>query len=111
MIKGNSLDYKHATMGFAIPEFALLLAYSVPTVGSFLVSTRAIVRTIGVAFFVSLVLAILIKREALTSVWCFFAAGVERDDFRGGGENGWRESDGNGELTAELSEASNVNCF
>ena len=74
VIKGNSLDYKHATMGFAIPEFALLLAYSVPTVGSFLVSTRPMVRTIGLALFVSLVLAILIKREALTSVWCFFAA-------------------------------------
>ena len=76
VIKGNSLDYKHATMGFAIPEFALLLAYSVPTVGSFLVSTRTMVRTIGLALFVSLVLAILIKREALTSVWCFFAAAL-----------------------------------
>ena len=74
VIKGNSLDYEHATMGFAIPEFALLLAYSVPTVGSFLVSSRAMVRTIGATLFVSLVLAIIIKREALTSVWCFFAA-------------------------------------
>jgi hypothetical protein len=76
VIKGNSLDYEHATMGFAIPEFVLLLAYSVPTVGSFLVSSRTMVRTIGVTLFVSLVLAIIIKREALTSVWCFFAAAL-----------------------------------
>ena len=74
VIKGNSLDYKHATMGFAIPEWALLLAYGVPTVGSFFVSSRPMVRAIGITLFVSLILAFLIKREALTSVWCFFAA-------------------------------------
>lgn len=73
-VAGNSIDYKHATMGFAIPEFALLLAYSVPTVASFLISSRTMVRTIGVTLFVSLLLAFLIKREALTSAWCFFAA-------------------------------------
>ncbi|HEV7704168.1 MAG TPA: DUF6629 family protein [Gemmatimonadaceae bacterium] len=74
VVAGRSIDYKHATMGFAIPEWALLLAYSIPTVGSFFVSSRTMVRTIGVTLFVSLILAFLIKREALTSVWCFFAA-------------------------------------
>ena len=74
VVAGHSIDYKHATMGFAIPEWALLLAYGVPTVGSFFVSSRTMVRAIGVTLFVSLLLAFLIKREALTSVWCFFAA-------------------------------------
>jgi hypothetical protein len=74
VVAGHSIDYKHATMGFAIPEWALLLAYSVPTVGSFWISSRTMVRAIGITLFVSLILAFLIKREALTSVWCFFAA-------------------------------------
>jgi hypothetical protein len=74
VVAGHSIDYKHATMGFAIPEWALLLAYAIPTVGSFLVSSRTMVRAIGFTLFVSLILAFLIEREALTSVWCFFAA-------------------------------------
>jgi len=74
VVAGHSIDYKHATMGFKISEWALLLVYSLPTVGSFFVSSRTMVRAIGLTLFVSLILAFLIKREALTSVWCFFAA-------------------------------------
>jgi hypothetical protein len=39
-----------------------------------LVSTARLVRTIGVMLIGSLLAASLIRREALTSVWCFFAA-------------------------------------
>lgn len=74
VVAGHSIDYEHATMGFVIPEWALLLAYAIPTVGSFFASSRTMVRAIGVTLFVSLILVFLIKREALTSVWCFFAA-------------------------------------
>ena len=74
VVAGRSIDYQHAEMGVAIPDFVLLLAYAIPTVASFLVSTATMVRTIGMTLAVSLVLAFLIKQEALTSVWCFFAA-------------------------------------
>jgi hypothetical protein len=74
VVAGRSIDYQHAEMGVAIPDFVLLLAYAIPTVASFLVSTATMVRTIGVTLGISLVLAFIIKQEALTSVWCFFAA-------------------------------------
>ena len=74
VVAGRSIDYQHAKMGVAIPDFVLLLAFAIPTVASFLVSTATMVRTIGMTLAVSLVLAFLIKQEALTSVWCFFAA-------------------------------------
>lgn len=74
VVAGRSIDYQHASMGNAIPEFVLLLAYAIPTVASFLVSTAPKVRAIGVTLAVSLVFAFTIERYALTSVWCFFAA-------------------------------------
>lgn len=76
VVNGRSIDYQHAEMGVAIPEWGLLLAYSLPTVASFFVSSTKIVRTIGAMLAISLVIAFLIKHEALTSVWCFFAAAL-----------------------------------
>ena len=75
-IVANSIDYKHATMGNVIPEWVLLFAYSVPTVGSFFASTRPMVPKIGFLLFASLVIAAMVKHAALTSVWCFFAAAL-----------------------------------
>jgi hypothetical protein len=76
VVKGRSIDYQHASMGVAIPEWVLLLAYSLPTVASFFVSTVPMVRKIGVTLAISLVIAFMIKHAALTSVWCFFAAAL-----------------------------------
>src|SRR5665213_815837 len=36
VVAGRSIDYQHARMGVAIPDFVLLLAYPIPTVASFL---------------------------------------------------------------------------
>ncbi len=59
----------------ATPNFILyLLAYVVPTVVPFFVSTMNLARPMGVMLIVSLVVTVLIERDALTSVWCFFAA-------------------------------------
>lgn len=52
----------------------LLLAYVVPTVAPFLVSSTTMARTLGGAFVVSLIITVVVERNALTSVWCFFAA-------------------------------------
>ncbi len=76
VIAGHSIDYQHATMGNLIPEWVLLLAYAVPTVGSFCASTVPMAPTIGAMLFVSLVIAAIVKHAALTSVWCFFAAAL-----------------------------------
>ncbi|MDQ2931901.1 MAG: hypothetical protein M3Y05_13955, partial [Gemmatimonadota bacterium] len=59
-----------------IPEWVLLFAYSVPTVGSFFASTRPMVPKIGFLLFASLVITAVVKNAALTSVWCFFAAAL-----------------------------------
>jgi hypothetical protein len=45
-----------------------------PTVVPFFVSTARLARTIGVALAASLVVTVIVQRDALTSVWCFFAA-------------------------------------
>jgi len=51
-----------------------VLAYITSTVVPFFVSTSKLARTLGSTLVVSVVAAALIRREALTSVWCFFAA-------------------------------------
>jgi hypothetical protein len=57
-----------------IPPGVYLAAYAIPVVGPFFVSSLKLARTTGVALLVSLVAAVAIERQALTSVWCFFAA-------------------------------------
>ena len=51
-----------------------VLVYAVVALLPFFVSTTTLARTIGTTFVVSLVVTIAVYREALTSVWCFFAA-------------------------------------
>jgi hypothetical protein len=51
-----------------------LLCYMVPTVAPFFVSSLSLTRIIGVVLFGALVITIVTQRQALTSVWCFFAA-------------------------------------
>jgi hypothetical protein len=52
----------------------VLLAYALSTIVPFVVSSAQLARTIGLAIVLSLTLTALIERNALTSVWCFFAA-------------------------------------
>ena len=86
-IVGHSLEYEYASSGkFPLP-LIYLAAYLVPTVVPLFVSTANLARTIGAMLVVSLAATVLIQRNALTSVWCFFAAilsglillGVERE--------------------------------
>jgi len=86
-IAGHSIRYDYATSNDAPSNFFYLLAYAIPTVVPFFVSTLKMARIIGVMLVVSLVASVVIQRDALTSVWCFFAAmlsglilvAVERD--------------------------------
>jgi hypothetical protein len=71
---GHSIRYDYPQSGNQMLSLFLVLAYAVPTVGPFFVSTVQTSRTIGATLIVSLALALIVEREALTSVWCFFAA-------------------------------------
>ena len=73
-IAGHSIRYDYATSADGPSQLLYLLAYAVPTVVPFFVSTVRMARSIGVMLVVSLIASVLVQRDALTSVWCFFAA-------------------------------------
>jgi hypothetical protein len=73
-IAGHSIRYDYATSADGSSHLLYLLAYAVPTVVPFFVSTVSMARTIGVMLVVSLAASVIVERDALTSVWCFFAA-------------------------------------
>ena len=73
-IVGHSIRYDYVTSGDAPSHVFYLLAYAVPTVVPFFVSTVSLARTIGILLVVSLMTSAAVQRDALTSVWCFFAA-------------------------------------
>lgn len=73
-IAGHSIRYDYATSADGSSHLFYLLAYAVPTVVPFFVSTVSMARTIGVMLVVSLAASAVVERDALTSVWCFFAA-------------------------------------
>jgi hypothetical protein len=73
-VAGHSIRYDYATSGDSGSHLFYLLAYAAPTVVPFFVSTISLARTIGIMLVVSLVASAAVQRDALTSVWCFFAA-------------------------------------
>jgi hypothetical protein len=75
-IAGHSIRYSYGYAGNAgvARELFLLIAYLTPTIIPFFVSTATMAKAIGATLAVSLAAALLIEHDALTSVWCFFAA-------------------------------------
>ena len=73
-IVGHSIRYDYLSSGDRPSHLFYLLAYAVPTVVPFFVSTVSLARMIGIMLVVSLVASAAVQRDALTSVWCFFAA-------------------------------------
>ena len=73
-IVGHSIAYSYPGTSNTVLHVLLVVAYIVSTVGPFFVSTSRLARTLGVTLIVSVVAAALIRRDSLTSVWCFFAA-------------------------------------
>ena len=71
MVAGHSIQYVHEAS--TLSSYTVLV-YALVALLPFFVSTTTLARTIGTTFVVSLALTIVIAREALTSVWCFFAA-------------------------------------
>ena len=73
-IAGHSIRYEYPHTTNAVLSVVMLAAYIAPTIGPFFVSTWRAARVIGSTLIVSLALSVVIEREALASVWCFFAA-------------------------------------
>ena len=73
-IVGHSIHYDYGGSSELPRRVFVLLVYLVPTIVPLFVSTATLARTIGVTLVVSWILTLIIERQALTSVWCFFAA-------------------------------------
>jgi hypothetical protein len=72
-VVGHSISYDYEASQWPVSE-AHLLIYLLPTVLPFFVSTLRLTRVMGGALLFGLATTIVLKRETLTSVWCFFAA-------------------------------------
>jgi hypothetical protein len=73
-IAGHSLAYDYGETGSAVVLALYLPAYMTATVLPFFVSTIEKSKLMGGVLVLALLATFLIKRTALTSVWCFFAA-------------------------------------
>ena len=73
-VAGHCLAYDHPMIHDEARLLLHLCGYVVASVVPFFVSTAALARTLGGTLIVSLAAAFLVQRDALTSVWCFFAA-------------------------------------
>jgi hypothetical protein len=73
-IAGHSIRYVYSTGPDLWYPGVYLAGYALPTVVPFFVSSARMSRVLGIALVLSLAAAIVIERDALTSVWCFFAA-------------------------------------
>ena len=74
VVAGHSIRYDRSGHATGWLGALVLLAYIAPTILPLFVSTVPLARVIGMVLVMSLVLAALIERTALTSMWCFFAA-------------------------------------
>lgn len=74
MVAGHSIRYLYSAGPSALPPGFYLAAYALPTVAPFFASSASLARVTGLALVGSLVAAVIVERDALTSVWCFFAA-------------------------------------
>jgi hypothetical protein len=74
VITGHSITYEFAPSMVTVRDLLILAAYVAPTLVPFFVSTAKLVRETGIAFLVSLLLTVIVQKDAMTSVWCFFAA-------------------------------------
>ena len=73
-ITDHSITYEFGGGAGTLRQLLLLAFYVVPTVVPFFVSTARWAKAIGASLVVSVAIAAIIRHEALTSVWCFFAA-------------------------------------
>jgi hypothetical protein len=72
----HSITYTFGVATGAPAHVLMLVMYAVPTVVPLFVSTATLARPLGVLMVAGAGLAMYVRHEAVTSVWCFFAAVV-----------------------------------
>ena len=76
-VAGHSVGYRFTNWGTRLlPPNLEFISYIVPSLFPFFISSRPWVRTTGFLIFGGMSLAMIVRHEAVTSVWCFFAAVV-----------------------------------
>ena len=75
-IAGHSIAYGYPNLGNRAIEIGYFLLYLVPAVVPAFLSRMRLAHWIGGVLLVSLIMTIVIKVQALTSVWCFFATAI-----------------------------------
>jgi hypothetical protein len=73
-VAGHSIAYSYKDRAPALVLALYLPGYVLPTVVPFFVSTISRAKLMGTILVLSLLATFVIERQALTSVWCFFAA-------------------------------------
>jgi MFS family permease len=73
-VANHSITYSYHEAGSSLVLALYLPGYVLPTVVPFFVSTMNKAKVMGGVLVFSLLATFVIKRQALTSVWCFFAA-------------------------------------
>lgn len=73
-VAGRSLCYDYPISPATHASQFYLAIYAIPAMMPFFVSSAKLARVTGVALVISLIATVIIERDALTSVWCFFAA-------------------------------------
>ena len=73
-VAGHSIAYSYKDRAPALVLALYLHGYVLPTVVPFFVSTISRAKLMGTVLVLSLLATFVIERQALTSVWCFFAA-------------------------------------
>lgn len=76
VVAGHSIRYDRAGAATGVLELLILFGYALPTVVPLFVSRARMARAIGLLLLVSIPIAAFVERNAMTSVWCFFAAGL-----------------------------------
>jgi hypothetical protein len=73
-VSGHSIAYTYGTHAPALVLALYLPAYVIPSIVPFFVSSVSKAKTMGVVLAVALAATFVLQRQALASVWCFFAA-------------------------------------
>jgi hypothetical protein len=73
-IAGHSIAYSYASSGSALVLALYLPGYVIPSVLPFFISSVSRAKIIGFILALALLVTFVIERQALASVWCFFAA-------------------------------------
>lgn len=75
-VDAHSVRYSFGGETSTAVHVLLIIGYVIPTLVPFFVSSAELSHVLGAALIIAMAITIVVRREALTSVWCFLAAGL-----------------------------------